>query len=149
GEAANKTRAAVKLNMSALRKDEFYKLIASFTFFSVVAMYLSDYAYLLATRQLAVITEIEVAVIISMLFTLIKAGELIFSFLSGNIITSRGMHFALILLPALLTIIMVCALFSEFIFSDYAFFLIVFFLLNKWNERVIRKGITAPALKVL
>lgn len=149
GEAMNKTRATVKMHLSVLTKDNFYKYIALFTFFSVVAMYLSDYAYLLATRQLAAITEIEVALIISMLFTLIKAGELTFSFLSGNIITSRGMHFALILLPVLLTVTVVCAFLSEFIFTDYALFLIIFFLLNKWNERVIRKGITAPALKVL
>lgn len=149
GEAMNKTRAAIKVNISVLASDNFYKYIALFTFFSVVAMYLSDYTYLLATRQLAAITEIEVAFIISMLFTVIKAGELTFSFLSGNIITARGMHFALILLPSLLMVVVVCALFSEFIFTEYALFLIIFFLLNKWNERVIRKGITAPALKVL
>lgn len=149
GEAMNKTRAAIKVNISVLTKDEFYRLIGLFTFFSVVAVYLSDYAYLLATRQLAAITEIEVAVIIAMLFTVIKLGELTFSFLSGSIITARGMHFALILLPVLLTVVVVCALLSEFIFTEYALFLIIFFLLNKWNERVVRKGITAPALKVL
>lgn len=147
--SVNKPKATVKLNLRVLSQDGFYKLIASFTFFSVVAMYLSDYTYLLATRQLAAVTEIEIAIIISVLFTLIKAGELTFSFLSGNIITSRGMHFALVLLPVVLSIIIVSAFLSEFIFSEYAFFLIVFFLLNKWNERVIRKGITTPALKVL
>ncbi|RYD57994.1 MAG: MFS transporter [Sphingobacteriales bacterium] len=149
GDAVNKPKATVKLNLRVLSQDGFYKLIASFTFFSVVAMYLSDYTYLLATRQLAAVTEIETAVIISVLFTLIKAGELTFSFLSGNIITSRGMHFALVLLPVVLSVIIISAFLSEFIFSEYAFFLIVFFLLNKWNERVIRKGITTPALKVL
>lgn len=148
-DSVNKPKATVKLNLRVLSQDGFYKLIASFTFFSVVAMYLSDYTYLLATRQLAAVTEIDIAVIISVLFTLIKAGELTFSFMSGNIITSRGMHFALVLLPIALSVIIVSAFFSEFIFSEYAFFLIVFFLLNKWNERVIRKGITTPALKVL
>lgn len=149
GAAVNKPKAVVKLNLRMLSQDGFYKLIAAFTFFSVIAMYLSDYTYLLATRQLAAVTEIEVALIISILFTLIKAGELTFSFLSGSIITSRGMHFALVLLPVVLSVIIISAFLSEFIFTEYAFFLIVFFLLNKWNERVVRKGITTPALKVL
>ncbi len=146
--AANHVKQ-VAVQWGVLKHASFYKYIAVFTFFSVTAVYISDYAYLLATRKLSVITTWEVSLIISVVFTAIKLGELLFSFLSGNIITRKGMRFSLLLLPFMLTVIAVCALLSKWMMDDAAFFIIIFFMLNKWCERVIRKGITIPALKVL
>ncbi|MBC7722650.1 MAG: hypothetical protein H7068_11540, partial [Pedobacter sp.] len=119
------------------------------TIFSVLAVYLSDYAYLISVRTFAQLSGIEVSVIISVVFSIIKSGELLFSLLSGNLISTKGMKFSLLILPCLLFTSTLLAFGSYFLVDDVAFFLIAFFLLNKWSERVIRKGLTIPAMKVL
>ncbi len=138
-----------KINWQFFAKEPFFVTIAFVTIFSVLAVYLSDYAYLISVRTFAQLSGIEVSVIISVLFSIIKSGELLFSLLSGNLISTKGMKFSLLILPCLLFISTLFAFGSYFLVDDVAFFLIAFFLLNKWSERVIRKGLTIPAMKVL
>lgn len=138
-----------KINWQFFAKDSFYITIGFVTVFSVLAVYLSDYAYLISVRTFAQLSGIEVSVIISFLLSIIKSGELLFSLLSGNLISTKGMRFSLLILPCLLFASTLLAFGSYFLVDDVAFFLIAFFLLNKWSERVIRKGLTIPAMKVL
>ena len=138
-----------KINWSFFVKEPFFVTIGLVTLFSVLAVYLSDYAYLISVRTLAQLSSIEVSVIISFLFSIIKSGELIFSLLSGNLLSTKGMRFSLLILPCLLFASTLLAFGSYFLMDDVAFFLIAFFLFNKWSERVIRKGLTMPAMRVL
>jgi len=142
-------KTATAVNWSFFKNSPFYITIGIATFFSVAAVYITDYSYLIAVRTFAQLSSIEVSIIISFVFSVIKIGELLFSLLSGNIISARGMKFSMIILPALLLLSVALAIVSYLTIDDVAFFLIAFFLLNKWSERVIRKGITIPAMKVL
>lgn len=138
-----------RFDLRLFGKDKFYALFAGVTFFSVLAIFLADYSYLISVRYLAVENNIQVAVIIAWVFSLIKAGELVFSFLSRGIISNNGMKFSLLLLPVLLTASALLGVFSHLVFTGISLFLIMFILVSKWNERVIRKGINIPAMKVL
>ncbi len=142
-------RTPRNINWAFIKQEPFFVSIAFVTVFSVMAFYLSDYSYLISIRALSKLSGIEASVIISFLFSIIKAGELLFSMLSGNIISRKGMRFSLLILPFILMASSLFSFTANFVMDDVAFFLIAFFLLNKWSERVIRKGITLPAMKVL
>lgn len=140
---------ARKFNLALFKKERFYLSLAVVTFFSVLAIYFTDYTYLVSVRSLSTISGMKVPDIVAVLFCIIKTGELLFSFFSSNIISTRGMKFSLLLLPFLLLILSLLAVASHFIFDDVLFFVIAFFLMAKWSDRVIRKGIYAPSTKVL
>lgn len=138
-----------KFNFALIKKERFYLSLTVVTFFSVLAIYFTDYTYLVSVRNLSSQMNLKVADIVAILFCIIKTGELLFSFFSSNIISTRGMKFSLLLLPVLLLIFSVLAVLSHFIFDDVLFFVIAFFLMAKWSDRVIRKGVYAPSTKVL
>lgn len=143
------TKTPIGFTFSIFKKDTFYKSLAIVTFFSVMAVYFSDYAYLVSVRSLTILTGIEIANIIAALFCIIKTGELLFSFFSSNIISTKGMKFSLLLLPFILVLFSALSVFSFLIFNDVLFFIVVFFLMAKWSDRVLRKGVYTPATKVL
>lgn len=145
----NNSKSITRFNISIFKKDKFYKSLAVVTFFSVMAVYFSDYAYLVSVRSLTVLTGIEIANIVAALFCIIKSGELLFSFLSANIISTRGMKFSLLLLPFILVLFSSLSVLSFLLFNDVIFFIVVFFLMSKWSDRVLRKGVYTPATKVL
>ncbi len=148
--AVNKISGPVrKFNIALFKKEKFYLSLAVVTFFSVLAIYFTDYTYLVSVRSLSTLSGMKVPDIVAVLFCIIKTGELLFSFFSSNIISTRGMKFSLLLLPFLLLIFSLLAVISHFVFDDVLFFVIVFFLMAKWSDRVIRKGVYAPSTKVL
>lgn len=140
-----------KFNIALFKKEQFYLSLAVVTFFSVLAIYFTDYTYLVSVRSLASLpgSTMKVPDIVAVLFCIIKTGELIFSLFSANIISTRGMKFSLLLLPLLLLVFSVLAVAAHFIFDDVLLFVIAFFLMSKWSDRVIRKGVYAPSTKVL
>ena len=138
-----------KVNFSFLLKDRYFMLIGIFTFFSVTAIYLADYSYLISVKFLSVENNIETAILVSVIFTVIKLGELSFSLFSSRFMSEYGMKISLLLLPLLLVLSSMLGVVSGSLFRSVTFFIVAFLLLNKWIERVIRKGITNPALKVL
>lgn len=147
---AIKSAATVrKFSWQLLTKDQFYISLTIVAFFSVLAIYFTDYAYLVSVRNLAQLSGFAVADIIAILFCIIKIGELLFSFFSSNIISTKGMSFSLLLLPFLLLVLSLLAVVTHFVFDDTLIFVIAFFLLAKWSDRVIRKGVYAPSTKVL
>jgi MFS family permease len=143
-----KANKQVKLNFAFFRKEKFYTAIMLFTFFSVLAIYLADYSYLIAVRYLSVQTEIETASIVAVIFSVIKTGELLISFLSRKLINKNGMRVSLLLLPFLLILFSALALASALLHTE-PLFLLFFLVINKFNERVVRKGITTPSMKVI
>lgn len=140
---------ATKVNFSFLLSEKYYFLIGIFTVFSVSAIYVADYSYLLSVKFLFVENNIETALLVSWIFTVIKLGELAFTFFSSRFISEYGMKLSLVLLPLLLTASSILGFVSGSIFQSVSLFIVAFLLVNKWVERVIRKGITNPALKIL
>lgn len=138
-----------KFSWSIFSKEQFYISLAAVTFFSVLGIYFTDYAYLVSVRNLAKLSGLGIADIVAILFAIIKIGELVFSFFSANIISTKGMKFSLLLLPFILFLLSTLAVVAHFVFDDVLFFVIAFFLMAKWSDRVLRKGVYAPSTKVL
>jgi hypothetical protein len=138
-----------KFTLALFKKETFYLYLAIVTFFSVLAIYFTDYTYLVSVRSLSSLSGLALPDIVAIVFCIIKTGELLFSFFSANIISSRGMRFSLLLLPCLLLLLSALAVLAHFMFDDVLFFVIAFFLMAKWCDRVIRKGVYAPSTKVL
>ena len=138
-----------KLNLSFFSNEKFYLLIAVVSVFSVSAIYFVDYSYLITVRFMAVYSGIEIATILGFFFSLVKIGELVFSFLSGSILSTKGVKFSILLLPMLLTGCFLFAVAGSLIFSNEPIFILSFIFLAKFAERVIRKAISTPAIKVL
>jgi hypothetical protein len=138
-----------KLNIAFFLSQRFYLLIALASIFSVAAIYFVDYACLITVRFMASYSGLEIAVIVGVFFSCVKTGELIFSFMSGHILSSKGIKFALLLLPLLLVGCFVFATFGGATFKSNPIFILCFIFLAKFVERVIRKAITTPATKVL
>lgn len=138
-----------QLTLNFFVSDPFYSLIAAVTTISVAAIYFVDYSYLISVRYTANYSGLEIAYIVSIFFSLVKVGELVFSFLSGKIITSRGIKFSMLLLPAILSGCFLLSSMDGLVFKSDPVFILAFIFLAKWAERVIRKGITTPATKVL
>ena len=138
-----------KMGLDFFLKDKFYLVIAIVTVFSVVTVYFADYTYLLSVRHIASESGDDIAVIVAIVFSVIKIGELLISLLSGSIIRSYGMKVSLLLLPVLLFISSLMATITGVLFYNIPLFLVFFLLLNKWSDRVIRKGVTVPAMKVV
>ncbi|WP_276346610.1 hypothetical protein [Daejeonella sp. JGW-45] len=138
-----------KLNLSFFANERFYLLIAVVSLFSVAAVYFVDYSYLITVRFMAEYNDIEIAAIVGFFFSLVKVGELIFSFLSGHILSTKGVKFSILLLPVLLTACFAFAVAGSLLFSGEPIFILAFIFLAKFCERVIRKAISTPAIKVL
>ncbi len=147
--ATHAAHAPKKMDLAFFRRDKFYMLIAVVTVFSVLTVYFADYTYLLSVRHIAAESAMDVAAIVAVVFSVIKIGELLISLLSGSIIRSYGMKISLMLLPLILFVSSVIAAVTGLVFYDIPLFLVFFLLLNKWSDRVIRKGVTVPAMKVV
>lgn len=142
-------RTLKKLNISFFLSQRFYLLIALVSVFSVAAIYFVDYACLITVRFMASYSGLEIAVIVGVFFSCVKTGELIFSFLSAHILSSKGVKFSILLLPILLVGCFVFAVIGGATFQSNPIFILCFIFLAKFVERVIRKAITTPATKVL
>jgi MFS family permease len=141
--------ALKKLNISFFSNDKFYMLIAIVSVFSVSAIYFVDYSYLVSVRFMSAYSGIEIATIVGFFFSVVKIGELVFSFLSGHILSSKGVKFSILLLPVLLTSCFVLSILGSLLFQGEPIFILSFIFLAKFGERVIRKAISTPAIKVL
>lgn len=142
-------KEAVKMNLDFFRKNNFYMLIGITTLFSVFAIYVVDYAYLISVRYMHEISPFEIAEIVSVFFFTVKLGELSFSFISGNILSNKGIRYSLLLLPVILLLSALSAFVFGFIFHGLPVFLLAFLFLAKLVERAIRKSITTPSVKVM
>lgn len=156
--AENKTRLAhvvaakaklQKLGLAFFTRERFFLLIAGVSIFSVAAVYFVDYSYLITVRFMSSYSGIEIATIVGVFFSLVKAGELIFSFLSGYILSAKGVKFSILLLPLLLSGCFIFAAVGGVVFTDNPVFILSFIFLAKFAERVVRKAISTPAIKVL
>jgi MFS family permease len=138
-----------KIDFRFLSKDSFFMLIAIVTLFSVFAIYVIDYAYLVSVRSMAFYTGLEIAQIAAVFLLITKLGELSFSFLSGRILSDKGVKFSVLLLPVILLGCSVLAFLSGWITTGIPIFLLAFLFLGKLADRAIRKSVTTPSIKVM
>ena len=138
-----------KIDLKLFLKNRFYLLFAVVTVFSVLAVYLVDFSFLLSVKFVAKEEAVDTATVVAIVFCIIKFGELVFSLLSRSIMSNQGMKFALLLQPVVLLACVVLASFFGAISIEFSFFVIAFLLFNKWAIRVLSKALTAPAMKVL
>jgi len=143
------SKSPVAINFYYLWKDRYFLMLGVCTLFSVIAIYLADYSYLLSVKFVATENNIETAIVVSAIFTVIKLGELLFSLFSSKFLNTLGMKLSLLILPLLLVASAILGFTSGTIFNSVYIFIIAFLLLNKWLERVVRKGITIPSMRVL
>ncbi|MES2373040.1 MAG: hypothetical protein V4557_10715 [Bacteroidota bacterium] len=140
---------APKFNLAFIGKNPFILYLSLTTLFSIISVYFIDYSYLISVRYFSQTTGVEIATIVAMLFSIIKTGELFFSFFSSSIVASTGMKTAVLALPYLLIFGCIMAVFSVLFFNASPVFMIFFLFINKWTDRVIRKGVTAPSMKIM
>jgi len=154
-ESVNKISVSKKLetkntfNINYIINNPFVFYLSLTTLFSIATLYFVDYSYLISVRNYSNLARIETTIIVAVIFCIIKAGELLFSLFSSNIISKIGMKNAGLLLPNLLIIGSILCLFAIIFFSGSPLFIIIFLFINKFIERVIRKSITVPARKVM
>jgi len=141
--------AVKKPDLQLFFKNQFYLLFAVVTIFSVLAVYFVDFSFLLSVRYVATDSGIETAKVVSVVYCIIRLGEIIFSLLSRRIMSAQGMKFALILQPLVLSGSVIIASVSGVVFWDIPLFVVAFLLFNKWAIRVIGRSLTTPAMKVL
>lgn len=138
-----------KVSLFKLTKDPYYLMIIIVTFFSVSSIFLVDYSYLLTVKFITSKNNIDSAILVSLIFCLIKLGELVTSIYSSRFHNSFGLFNSLLILPILLTISSFIGFFSSIILPFEYLIIITFLLINKWVERAVRKGILGPSQKVL
>lgn len=148
-QAQVSTKAPPKVDLKFLLKDKFYTYIGITTVFSVFAIYSVDYVYLISVRYMVDISGYEIAQIVAVFFFSVKIGELVFSFLSGSILSKKGVLFSLLLLPVALLLLSVFACVSGYLFAGLPVFLLAFLFLSKLVERAVRKAVTTPSVKVM
>jgi hypothetical protein len=149
GSVVKSAAPPVKFNLAFIWKNPFILYLSLTTLFSIITVYFIDYSYLISVRYFSQSTGVEVATIVAMIFSIIKTGELFFSFFSSSIVASTGMKTAVLLLPYLLIFGAVMGIVSVVFFSATPVFMLFFLFLNKWTDRVIRKGVTIPSMKVM
>lgn len=137
------------VNFSLLLKDSYYLIMAVVTFCSVFAVFLVDYSYLLTVKFISVTNHLDTAVLVSLIFCVVKFGELIASVYSARFNSLYGLRISLIILPILLVISSALGFGTGFFMPSQILIITTFLLINKVVERAIRKGILAPSQKVL
>lgn len=137
------------VNFSLLLKDSYYLIMAVVTFCSVFAIFLVDYSYLLTVKFISVTNHIDTAVLVSLIFCVVKFGELIASVYSARFNSSFGLKISLLILPILLVLSSALGFVTGFFMPSQILIITTFLLINKIVERAIRKGILAPSQKVL
>lgn len=148
-KSENSTDGKTHVDFSFLQKDNFYKQIVIASIFSVCAIYFIDYTYVISIRHISITTGIEIATIISSVSLLFRFGDLILVTFSNNIISKRGMQFAIMLLPSVLVVTTLLSFGSGLLLSSTSLFIFIFILLSKFSDVVIRRGITTPSSRVL
>ena len=138
-----------KVNFSLLVKDSYYLIMSIVTFCSVFAIFLVDYTYLLTVKFISVENNVDAAILFSLVFCVVKIGELIASIYSARFNSFFGLKISLIILPIILVISSILGFVTGLFMSSQILIVTSFLLLNKIFERAIRKGILAPSQKVL
>ncbi len=119
--------------------------------FSIVAIYIADYGFLITIKSQKTLfaTRGSVAKFMSVVFGLLKVGEFIISIASGRILTKYGLKFGLTFLALTITVFEVIAFGIAYTVGVTSIAFLAIMTLNKMAERIIRRGVDDPAFNVL
>jgi len=134
-----------------LLKKKFIIFIFISAALSTIAIYISDYGFLVAIKNQQHIfnNKQEVSLFLSIVFGGLKIGELILSILSSRILSRWGVKLGLVIMPLSITILLILAYLSETFFGLSSVAFLFFITLNKSLERILRRGLDDPAFNVL
>ena len=141
-----------KQSRKSIFKDRYVALIAITVGLSYVAIYFADFGFLAALKTNYPDSN-EFIKSISIFFAIVKIGEFLLSVLSGNILGRLGMKFGLSILPILMFLFTALAFSSDwiggFIEISAIYLMFIFLAANKFIDRVVRKSIEIPAMRIL
>ncbi len=149
-EISEETEIQDKSLWGLLRKRFFVFIILSATL-STIAIYISDYAFLVTIKNHEHIfsDKKQVALFLSIVFGALKVGELLLSILSSRLLSRWGVKLGLVIMPISIATLMILAYLSETIFGITSIAFLAFITLNKSLERILRRGLDDPAFNVL
>ena len=119
--------------------------------FSIIAIYIADYGFLITIKQSTNFfpTSQSVAKFMSIIFGALKIGEFFISIFSGRILSKYGVSFGLLLLPITITLLEIFGLTMAYTFGVASLLFIGTMTSIKMLERIIRRGIDDPSFNVL
>ncbi len=119
--------------------------------FSIIAIYIVDYGFLITIKQQKELfpDRESVAKFMSIVFGLLKVGEFIISIFSGRILTRNGLRFGLIALALTITLFEILAFGTAYTVGVNSITFLALMTGNKMFERIIRRGIDDPSFNVL
>ncbi len=119
--------------------------------FSIIAIYIADYGFLITIRQSSHLlpTNQAVARFMSFVFGALKIGEFLISVFSGRILSKYGVRFGLLLLPLTITLLEIFGLGVALTVGVASVLFLGTMTTIKMLERIIRRGVDDPSFNVL
>ncbi len=119
--------------------------------FSIIAIYIADYGFLITIKQSSHLLPDNQAVarFMSLVFGALKIGEFLISMFSGRILSKYGVRIGLLMLPLTITLLELLGLSIAFSIGVASMFFLGTMTLNKMLERIIRRGVDDPSFNVL
>jgi len=146
-------------NADDLEDNNFWKIIRKQFFFyifisaslSTIAIYLSDYGFLVTIKEQPQIFKNKeiVSLFLSIVFGGLKVGELILSIFSSRILSKWGIRLGLVIMPISVCLLITLAFLSGTFIGISSIAFLVFITLNKSLERILRRGLDDPSFNVL
>ncbi len=132
-------------------QERYFILIFIAAVLSMLTLYFSDFAYLSSIRaqdQLLDTPE-KVSSFIALICGGFKVGELILSYFSSRILSSKGVKLGLTILPIVSTSLIVFATITGLFAGATSLAFFGFIVVNKMMERILRRGLDDPSFNIL
>jgi ATP:ADP antiporter, AAA family len=140
------------LGFKEILRNKYYRLIMVSATLSTVIIYFTDFSFLASIRQQPDLqaNPQAIAMLLSVLFGMMKVGELIMSFFSGNILNTYGIRLGLNILPFISVLFVTGAIGASFTEAGtLSSFYLVLMITNKSSERILRRALDDPSFNVL
>ncbi len=119
--------------------------------FSIIAIYIADYGFLITIKNSSHIFPDNQAVAryMSLVFGALKIGEFLISVFSGRLLSKWGVRFGLLMLPITITFFETAGLLAAYTIGISSIVFLGIMTANKMFERIIRRGVDDPSFNVL
>ncbi len=119
--------------------------------FSIIAIYIADYGFLITIKQSSHLlpTNQAVARFMSLVFGALKIGEFLISILSGRILSKYGVRTGLLMLPVTITLFEIMGASIALTIGVASVLFLATMTAIKMLERIIRRGVDDPSFNVL
>jgi len=119
--------------------------------FSVSAVFITDFGFLATIKHQSNLFSgsEEITFFMSIIFCIMKIGELSLSLFSNRILAKEGQKFGLRILPTLSLVMLILISITGISAGSGTIIFLVFMTLNKSFERMVRKAIDEPSYNML